>query len=275
MCNYSCYSLKHLTAMLSQTELKEVLDTSLQELGLTENEKGLYLTSLQLGPSTISALGEALAVPRPYVYKLIEALERVGLAKFSERKKYLRTFMVESPSKLMELVRAKKEQLEQQNQTLLQKMPDLLALYRQGELPTSVRIYQGETEYYKLFFQMLEEAQGEILSFGAGEEYVKSFPALETSRWSKERLARKIWLKTLSLPTKLLEPVLDPSDYRETKILSTMNPFVTSFQIFGKKAAIWQPEARLALLIEDEFITQMLKSIFDLLWNQPPHPPKI
>ncbi len=255
--------------MLSQTELKEVLDTSLQELGLTDNEKSLYLLSLRLGPSTISALGEALTVPRPYVYKLIEALERVGLAKFSERKKYLRTFMVESPTKVVELVRTKREQLEEQSQLLTQKMPDLLALYRQGELPTSFRIYQGEKEYQKLFFQMLEETQ-EILSFGAAEEYMKSFPPLEAIRWSKERMAKKIWLKILSLPTDMLDPARDtnPAEYRETRIISTLNPFVTSFQIFGKKAVIWQPEARLALLIEDEFITQMLKSVFELLWEQ-------
>ncbi len=256
--------------MLSQTELKEVLNTSLQELGLTDNEKSLYLLSLQQGPSTISALAEALTVPRPYIYKLIEALERVGLAKFSERKKYLRTFMVESPTKVVELVRLKREQLEQQSQLLVQKMPDLLALYRQGELPTSFRIYQGEKEYQKLFFHMIEEAQGEILSFGAAEEYMKSFPPLEAIRWSKERLSKKIWLKILSLPTQMFDPIRDSNvtECRETRFISTLTPFITSFQIFGKKTVIWQPEAHLALLIEDEFMTQMLKSIFELLWAQ-------
>jgi hypothetical protein len=165
-------------------------------------------------------------------------------------------------------VRIKKDQLEHQNQLLVQKMPDLLALYQQGELPTSIRIYQGETDYYKLFFQMLEEAQGEILSFGAGSEYVKSFPTLETTRWSKERLTKKIWLKTLALPSDSFQPLRDHEDYRETRIISTLSPFITSFQIFGNKAAVWQPEAKLALLIEDTFITQMLKSVFELLWSQ-------
>ena len=116
---------------------------------------------------------------------------------------------------------------------------------------------------------MVEEAQGEILSFGAAEEYMKSFPPLEALRWSKERISKKIWLKILSLPTEMLDAKKDTNtgEYREVRIISVLSPFVTSFQIFGKKAVIWQPEACVALLIEDKFITQMVKSVFEHLWS--------
>ena len=55
---------------------------------------------------------------------------------------------------------------------------------------------------------------------------------------------------------------------RETRVLKTAQPFVTLFQLYANKALIWQPKAPLAILIEDEYIVQMLRSVFDVLWKQ-------
>jgi hypothetical protein len=55
---------------------------------------------------------------------------------------------------------------------------------------------------------------------------------------------------------------------RETRILQGGAPFATSFQLFANKVLIWQPKAPLAVLIEDEYIVQMLRSIFYLLWGK-------
>ena len=46
--------------MLSQNELQGILYESLIELGLTENERHLYVLSLSLGPTTITKLAEHL-----------------------------------------------------------------------------------------------------------------------------------------------------------------------------------------------------------------------
>jgi hypothetical protein len=42
---------------------------------------------------------------------------------------------------------------------------------------------------------------------------------------------------------------------------------VTSFQLFANKVIIWQPKAPVAILIEDQYVIAMLKSIFDKLWE--------
>jgi hypothetical protein len=60
----------------------------------------------------------------------------------------------------------------------------------------------------------------------------------------------------------------DAQELRETRIVSGATPFATSFQLFANKVLIWQPKAPLAVLIEDEFIVQMLRSIFYVLWNK-------
>ncbi|OGF34831.1 hypothetical protein A2482_02030 [Candidatus Falkowbacteria bacterium RIFOXYC2_FULL_48_21] len=60
----------------------------------------------------------------------------------------------------------------------------------------------------------------------------------------------------------------DSEQMRETRILNMQRPFEASFQLFGNKAIFWQPKAPLALLIEDEYIVKILKSVFYTLWEQ-------
>src|SRR3989344_8679039 len=80
-------------AINQENEVDKSLYTSLKELGLLESEANLYLTSLKLGPATIASLATNLGIPRPNVYKAISGLEKHGLAKFSKKKRYARTFV--------------------------------------------------------------------------------------------------------------------------------------------------------------------------------------
>ena len=126
--------------MVFQNEVKKYLYTALKELRMTESESNLYATSLILGPVSIASLAEHLNIPRPNVYKIIASLEKCGLAKFSERKRYARTFIVESPTVLLEKLRQKREATANIDQMLVGAMPDLLALFHQGETPTKIKI---------------------------------------------------------------------------------------------------------------------------------------
>lgn len=255
--------------MLSQNELKDLLYGSLDELGCTDNEKKLYVLSLFLGPATLSDLAEHLGIPRPNVYKVIDGLEKKQLAKFSERKKFARTFMVEPPTKVTELLREKREAVARLDQTITASMPDLLSLYRQGELPTSIRIFQGEEQFRKSYEILLQEAQGTIQFFGSLKDFVGFNTWLGQQNLINRRMERGLKTQVLVLPCPEAEAVKakDAQENRETRLLdAAMPPFVTSFQVFGKKVIIWQPKAPLAMLIEDEYMTQMLQSVFHHLW---------
>ena len=87
--------------------------------------------------------------------------------------------------------------------------------------------------------------------------------------WTEKRKKRGIWIKALILPDETTKKVkeLDKEYLRETRILKDMTPFVTSFQLFANKVIIWQPKAPVAILIEDQYVIAMLKSIFDKLWE--------
>jgi len=241
----------------------------LKELRMTESESNLYATSLILGPVSIASLAEHLNIPRPNVYKIIASLEKCGLAKFSERKRYARTFIVESPTVLLEKLRQKREATANIDQMLVGAMPDLLALFHQGETPTKIKVLEGKYQFQKTFDLVLEEAKGEARFFGSFQDYVDYVSWDNALDWTEKRKKRGIWIKALILPDETTKKVkeLDKEYLRETRILKDMTPFVTSFQLFANKVIIWQPKAPVAILIEDQYVIAMLKSIFDKLWE--------
>ncbi|MEQ1561697.1 MAG: helix-turn-helix domain-containing protein [Nitrospira sp.] len=252
-----------------ETEIDKSLYTSLKELGLLESEASLYLTSLKLGPVTIASLAEHLSISRPNVYKAITGLEKHGLAKFSEKKRYSRTFVVEPPTVALELLRKKRGIMSDLEQTLVGVMPELLANYHQGETPTKIKVLQGKEQYLKAFFSILDEEGEETQFFGSAKDFVKFISWDEEYRWMGKREERGIFVKSLLLPDEDAEMLhkTDKEHLREIRIIKGLAPFVTAFQLYANKALIWQPAGSLAVLIEDEYIVAMLRSIFNTLWD--------
>lgn len=255
--------------MISQNELKKKLYTSLKELGLTESEANLYVTSLALGPATIAALAGYLNMPRPNVYKVIAGLEQHGLAKFSERKRYARTFVVEAPTVVLEKLREKRELVADLDQSLVGAMPDLLAQYHQGETPTKIKVFAGKEQWLNIFFQVLDETKESISFFGSADAFIELITWEREREWIAERVKKGIHINVLLTPGKDAETLesTDAKEMRTTKFFKGTMPFVTGFMIYANKVIIWQPKAPLVVLIEDEYIVQMLRSIFAELWG--------
>ncbi len=255
--------------MLSQNEIKENLYNSLKELGLTDNETNLYTVSLNLGPTSIANLATHLSVNRPNIYKIIKRLEEFGLAQFSERTKYQRNFMVKSPTIIRSLLNEKGKQLDVYNNKLADLMPDLLTLYHQGEVPTSIKIYSTEKEYVELLDSILEESKEEICYFGSAHDFIGFISWQKEQEWIVRRIKKGLRIKSLLLPSEDAQKVSlkDEQELRETRVLKNMGMFSTSFHLYANKVVLWQPKTTLAVLIEDEYFVQMLRCIFDSLWN--------
>lgn len=243
--------------------------SSLKELGLTELEINLYTVSLTLGPSPINKIAESMHVSRPNVYKIIQGLQSHGLVKPSDKAKYSRTFMVEPPTIILEKLRQKKNEISVLDNEFISELPNLLATYHQGETATKIKILRGKEQYLKIFEQSLEEAKGEIQYLGSADDFINFISWESELAWMKKRIKKDILIKILVLPTETSKKLKekDREEKRETRFLKDVEQFYSSFQIFANKVIIFQPKAPLAVLIEDEYIVSMLKSIFEKLWT--------
>lgn len=247
---------------------EDLLRQLLRELHLAPLDIELYLTSLRIGPVSIATLATELKVARPNIYKVIASLETHGLARFTEQKGVRKTFSVEPPTKISELIEAQQRIIAQQQAELTHAMPDLLALYQQGELPTSVKVFEGAYQFERLFFQMLDEAGREFQFFGSAADFIQHISQEKHARWMESRKRRGIRVQALFLPdgsAKTIESDHDP--LRETRYLKNAQPFSPSLFLFANKMVIWQPKTPLALLIQDQYIVAMMRSMFFLLWD--------
>lgn len=252
-----------------ETETKKSLYTSLKELGLLETEANLYLISLTLGPSNIAVLAKHLNTSRPNVYKAISGLEKHGLAKFSEKKRYSRTFIVEPPTVLLELLRKKRDTMANLDQTLVGAMPELLANYHQGEALTKIRVYNSREQWMKIFFQILDEAKEDIKYFGSADDFIGLIGWKTENEWIKRRKEKGIHIDCLLTSGEDADTLqeTDTDEMRKTKIFSGSLRFATGFMLYANKVIIWQPKAPLLILVEDEYVVEMFRSIFDVLWK--------
>ncbi len=254
--------------MKSGTVNKALYD-SLLELGLTRQEAELYVASLTLGPSSLADVARKTGIARPNLYKLIKGLEQGGLVQPGKKGRYARAFSVEPPTVVMEKLRLRQKELAEKDKAVAAALPELMAFYHQGEMPTKIKVLTGEKEYLQAFFQILDEAKDTCEYFGSAADFI-GFTSWETEkRWIKERMQKKIFIRALLLPSKDADQLkaTDEKEMRETRILHGIPPFVTSFQLFANKVILWQPKAPLAILIEDEYIVAMLRSVFYKLWG--------
>ncbi len=255
--------------MLEQPQIKQNLGPLLQELGLKESEIDLYTHSLALGPVSIAVLGEHLNISPPNVYKLIANLEAHGLAQFSKRKRYARTFTVESPNVLRNKLEQKRREIGEMAHQFNQVLPDLLANYHQGGMPTKIRVLDHMEQVREAFRRVYDDGE-EIFVFGDMDQYVNAVGEEEYYKSAAERVERGIRAKALLFDGKISRwmRTRPASEQRAVRILKDAEPFTASFQASTRTAFIMQPHVPLVVLIEDQFIVQMLRSMFLILWNR-------
>ena len=241
----------------------------LDKLGVNKKESQLYVTSLQNGPMPVSELAEKLDMNRPNVYKLINGLEDKGLANFSDRKGYAKQFVVESPSVLLKKVKEEQSEIEQIKERISRSMPTLLGQYQQGELPSKIQVFEGEAQFQKMFEMVLRESDDRNEFLGSADDFIDLVSWKREKWFIQERQKRGIFMRSLLLPGVNTNTLAgrDEKQMRETRIMEDADPFPTSFHLFGDKVIIWQPKAPLGILIEDQYIVTMLRSIFEQLWE--------
>ncbi|MEK7632929.1 MAG: helix-turn-helix domain-containing protein [Patescibacteria group bacterium] len=258
-------------AAKSNKNESSALYTALLQLGLTAQEAGLYVLSLEIGPHPIGQIAEKLGVSRPNIYKLIKSLENIGLAALPKGGR-LKRFSVASPTivnELLDLKQKKDRELKQEFSSLL---PDLLSKYQRGDLPSHVRVYQGRGQYIGAFFGMLDEGKDSLDFFGSVDDFLNLIAPEDQAEYLKERVRRGLSSRTLTLSGQHANRIAgeDKENMRETRILNGLNPFKASFHFFADKVIFWQPENLLAIRIEDDVIATMMKSVFEMLWQSAP-----
>lgn len=227
----------------------------LKELGLSDGETGVYLALLSSGESKVNRIKMETKMHRTTIYDFLDKLIKKGLVSYVV-KNNVKFYSAAHPSKLEELIREKKEHLEEI-------IPSLVKLSELEKKHVKVEIYEGIEGFKTLLNKVLKESN-ELLSFGIDEtKFEERFPHIIKNYFKKEQ---RIGHRERLIAQKGTKFVYKYPHMRYRYIdKSFFNP--TPTMIFGRNIGflIWDPLT--VILIKNKDLSDAYGKHFELLWK--------
>ncbi len=227
----------------------------LKELGLSEGEIKVYIALLILGESQVNKIKTKTKMHRTTIYDFLDKLIKKGLASYVV-KNNVKFYRSAHPSKLEELIKEKKEHLEEV-------LPSLIKMSELEKKQLKVDVYEGVEGFKTLLNKTLNESK-ELLSFGIDEtKFEEKFPHIIKNYIKKER---KFGHRERLIAEKSTKFVYKYSHmhyrYIDKKFFSP-----TPTMIFGNNVGflIWDPLT--VIMINNNDLADAYRKHFELLWK--------
>jgi len=242
---------------------------AIEDAGFSEKETAVYLATLEVGRGSVMEIAKLAKLDRTTTYRILQRFLSIPLVQvFKEGKKT--KWAALHPRYLMDYVQKKKR--------IIQELfPDLEALYNLNEEKPKLAYFEGEEGLGQVTENMVKEVKvrGEVLSFsapGAASGYytTRKFLQLAGER-AKKQIMSKILIPTIEgIPGYKIGE--DFKNWRHVKIVDPKKfPLKASFNIWNNKVAILTVRSHpIGVVIEDKDISDTLRSIFEMVWQQIP-----
>jgi len=238
------------------------MDSLLNFFGLTALEIKIYKTLLTNGPSSAGMLAQKTGIHRRNIYDGLSRLHSKGLIgylKHNNRNRYALT----SPLHLQ-------EQLIQQQQSLQEQLPSLLAQYHATHEKKETLFFQGEAGLRLIFEDQLRQSE-EILVLATQvsvydilRHFFPRYDLLRKERGIKTRmLFDSSYRKQQRVKTSLQRIPLCKARY-----VNDFNKSPLSQYIYGDAVAlvVWS-EQPIAILIKQKEVADGFRANFNVLWH--------
>lgn len=242
----------------------------LEELGLTKTEIKIYLALIKLGQTTTTQIIRNYQINPSKIYESLGKLIKKGLVNYviKSNKKF---FTASPPETLKEIIREKKEKLEDQEKEVGALIGSLNDIKKEGKDTINSEIYEGFRGIKSIYEKILQELEKE------DTQYIIGIPKLANDQlegfildWHKKRIKKGINCKYLFQPdAKEYGKIREKMKNTEVKYLpeETISPMW--IEIFGDYVAIGHIKKHNAtmFLIHDKEIAKGYKRYFELIWK--------
>ena len=252
------------------------LEKDLLNIGLSEKEAQVYLSSLSLGPSSVQNIAKKSNVNRVTTYVMIEQLTQKGLmSSFTKGKKKL--YAAERPNRLLTLIHEREKDLKDQEAQFRSVLPALNAVMARSDNKTQIRFYEG-LEGIKACHEVLlgafsdgeVSAYSEIIVPAMSDNLFKEgdSPARDEARKKiiKNHItAKKIYVTDYDVNEDLFEATTN-ANRRYLPI--EKYPFNCEIGIYGTFVVFWLlREDYNAVLVHDDIVAHNIQQLFEIAWN--------
>lgn len=232
---------------------------SLTELSLTEREARLYAALLEFGQATPLQLAHKTGLKRPTVYLDLESLRRkklVGLTVVGRK----RVYVPESPNKLVQMARERKEIAEAI-------LPNLRALQRSIGKP-QIRLYDQHDDIRDVYIKEVFRAKETMYISDIGSlnrRFPDALAAFEASiKNGQIKKSREIVggdAEGLSYADQNNRP------NRQTRVLPGGMKYDVDIALWDDSVGLNSLDRGYMLLISDPSIAQVFRSLFEVAWK--------
>ena len=233
----------------------------LTDVGLSEKEARVYLSTLESGTRPVSKISSTAKFNRITTYTILEKLLARGLVTISVRDG-VKHFTAVSPEIFAESIKQRAKRLEKS-------VPHLLALAGDNAARPVVQMFEGLTGVKRAYKETFKSS-GEILNCANSKGLREHWPEYDTE-YVAERARRKIFLRGFAPndePGKLVQSE-DKKFHRETRLLPKEDFWVENeINIFDNKFLITSFEPTVfAILIQSQAVADTQRQIFEMLWK--------
>lgn len=246
---------------------QEKIIKNLISYGLLESEAKAYCSTLALEEAPVDRIARHAGLNRTSSYPIFERLKAMGLVSQGKKKKKT-VFKAVRPDIFLSLLEDKKDSI---NSIL----PDLKSIFDISRGKPGVSFFEGPEGLKTVMNTILNEAK-EVCILGEGESFINAIPGWTESyvykRASKNIKVRMI-LKASPYGVKSIKQI-SHGDNRVNQLLKVrMLPEAyqinySGFDIYNNKVVLYCFEKHsYAMVIESAVISQMMKVVFDILWE--------
>lgn len=233
----------------------------LLELGLTENQIGIYLKLLKDGESAASKIAKSLGLNRSGTYNDLNNLVNLGIISYTT-KNYVRYYNPAPPEKLLEIIDYKKSRIE----SIIPKLKDFEKITKKQDF--KVEVYEGKEGIKTAYQHILNSGVKEIIAFGvtgiAFEVLKYSFPQFLKKYESLKINARYLANFDAKKLLKYLPKDLVTIKYLPKEITSKVTTI-----IYGEYVTIQSliEENQRVIIIKDKNLAEGYKNYFEFIWT--------
>ncbi|MAG12245.1 hypothetical protein CL630_00325 [bacterium] len=239
----------------------------LQEFGLSENEAGVYLASLEIGKATADELSKHASVKRPTTYVQIESLVKKGLMSSIEENK--KTFFVpESPEYLRRLFEKNHQELKQRGKELDQMLPGLARMFEHAGDRPRVRFFEGKEGLITMREEFLKVKNKEIFVIFSHDALLEVFSKEEIVMYSKKRADKGV--KSHAVYTRKAGKFSETHSYIKGWRFIPEEKFLlgADMVIYDNKVALMAHRGKImGVIIENKEIAKSMKAMYQMIWE--------
>ncbi len=248
-----------------------MLDTTLEKLGLRDEEIKMFLFLLEHGGLTAGELAKKTGLPRPSLYGFARKLEDVGLI-VESLKNGVKTFIPVSQEAIQSIFDDRIKDLERDKIKIKMMFTELNA--QAIQVAPKFQLFEGAEGVKHVLRDMLLYRDIETKAYWPikatigllGEEF---FRKLNAERIKRHIYTRGIWPQSqrVDLKTHTYMGVGD-GFFREIRIAPEDIHFSMGYWIYESKVAfVSSKKESFGFIIESREFVEMLSSQFEVIWN--------